>query len=179
MTRRCSHLSTIRSSSEKHEIPSKRIAANYIFANYKYISPVTLTNLYTIDHSKITGDLRNYDPIKQYFCLLPHNDTSRPLIVPQEYLVHFNDILLPCNIPTVKFKPPPLFKHLVSSPLVIKMHLNIPVCQNNHTHLMNYSLSLPKSYHFWSNQNKTQNTNLPILNAIDLHLELHKLPLTK
>ena len=42
-----------------------------------------MTNLYTIDHSKITGYLRNYDPIKQYFCLLPHNDTSRPLIVPQ------------------------------------------------------------------------------------------------
>ena len=28
---------------------------NYIFANYKYTSPFTMTNLYTIDHSKITG----------------------------------------------------------------------------------------------------------------------------
>ena len=37
----------------------------YIFANYKYTSPFTMTNLYTIDHSKITGYLRNYDPIKQ------------------------------------------------------------------------------------------------------------------
>ena len=76
-----------------------------------------MTNLYTIDHSKITGYLRNYDPIKQYFCLLPHNDTSRPLIVPQEYLIHFDDFLLPCNIPTQIVKPLTVIKHLVSSPL--------------------------------------------------------------
>ena len=50
-----------------------------------------MTSLYTIDHSRITGYLRNYDPIKQYFCLLPYNDTSRPLIVPQEYLIHFDE----------------------------------------------------------------------------------------
>ena len=66
---------------------------NYIFANYKSTSPFTMTTLYTIDHSKITGYLRNYDPIKQYFCLLPHNDTSRPLIKPQEYLIHLDDFL--------------------------------------------------------------------------------------
>ena len=60
---------------------------NYIFVNYKYTSPFTMTNMYTLDHSCITGYLRNYDPIKQYFCLLPYNNTSRPLIVPQEYLI--------------------------------------------------------------------------------------------
>ena len=76
-----------------------------------------MTNLYTIDHSKIIGYLRNYDPIKQYFCLLPHNDTSRPLIVPQEYLIHFDDFLLPCNIPTQIVKPLTVIKHLVSTPL--------------------------------------------------------------
>ena len=76
-----------------------------------------MTNLYTIDHSKITGYLGNYDPIKQYFCLLPHNDTSRTLIVPQEYLNHFDDFLLPCNIPTQVVKPLAIIKHLVSSPL--------------------------------------------------------------
>ena len=44
---------------------------NRIFANYKYTNPLTMTNLYTIDHSKITGYLRNYDSIKQYFvCFL-------------------------------------------------------------------------------------------------------------
>ena len=42
-----------------------------------------MTNLYTIDHSKITGYFCNYDPIKQYFCLLPLNETSLPLNVPQ------------------------------------------------------------------------------------------------
>ena len=42
-----------------------------------------MTHLYTIDHSRITGYLRNYYPIKQYFCLLPYNDTTRPFIVPQ------------------------------------------------------------------------------------------------
>ena len=72
------------------------ISQNYFLANYKHTSPFTMTNLYTIDHSKITRYLRNYDPVKQCFCLLPNNDTSRPLIVPQEYLIHFDDFLLPC-----------------------------------------------------------------------------------
>ena len=55
---------------------------NYIFVNYKYTSPFTMTKMYTLDHSCIKGYLRNYDPIKQYFCLLPYINTSRPLIVP-------------------------------------------------------------------------------------------------
>ena len=76
-----------------------------------------MTHLYTIDHSQIPGYLRNYDLIKQYFCLLPYNDTSRPFIVPQEYLIHFDDFLLPCNIPTQLVKPLTVIKHLVSSPL--------------------------------------------------------------
>ena len=28
---------------------------NYLFIGYKYTSPYTMTNLYTIDHSRITG----------------------------------------------------------------------------------------------------------------------------
>ena len=76
-----------------------------------------MTNLYTIDHSKMTGYLRNNDPIKQYFCLLPRNDTPRPLIVPQEYLIHFDDFLLPCSNPTQLVKPLTVIKHLVSTPL--------------------------------------------------------------
>ena len=59
----------------QHTKPKK-----YIFVNYKNTSPYTMTNMYTLDHSCITGYLRNYDPIKQYFCLLPYNNTSRPLI---------------------------------------------------------------------------------------------------
>ena len=76
-----------------------------------------MTNMYTLDHSRITGYLRNYDPIKQYVCLLPFNDASRQLIVPQEKLIHFDDFLLPCNIPTQIVKPLTVIKHLVSSPL--------------------------------------------------------------
>ena len=105
-----------------HHFTYTRILQNtkpqkYIFANYKYTSPFTMTNFYTIDHSKVTGYLRNYDPIKKYFCLFPHNDTSRPLIVPQGYLIHFDDFLLPCNIPAQIVKPLTVIKHLVSSPL--------------------------------------------------------------
>ena len=67
---------------------------NYIFVNYKDTSPFTMTNMYTFYHSCITGSLRNYDPIKQYYCLLPYNNTSGPLIVPQEYLKHFDDFFV-------------------------------------------------------------------------------------
>ena len=108
------------SSFNLHSLSSTHKTSKLHFANYKYTSPLTitnLTNLYTIDHSKITGYLRNYDPIKQYCCLLPHNDTSRPLIVPQEYLIHFDDFSLPCSIPTQIVKPLTVIKHLVSSPL--------------------------------------------------------------
>ena len=35
---------------------------NYIFVNYKNTSPYNMTQLYTIDHARITGYLRNYDP---------------------------------------------------------------------------------------------------------------------
>ena len=90
---------------------------NYLFVNYKYCSPFNMTHLYTINHSRITGYLRNYDPIKQYFCLFPYNDTSRPLIVPQENLIHFDDFLLPCNIPTRIAKPLTVIEHFASCPL--------------------------------------------------------------
>ena len=90
---------------------------NYIFVNHKYTSLFTMTNLFTLHHSCITGYLRNYDPIKHYFCLLPYNNTSRPLIVPQKNLIQFDDFLLPCNIPTQIVKPLTAIKHLLSSPL--------------------------------------------------------------
>ena len=73
--------------------------------------------MYTLDHSCKPGYLRNYDPIKPYYCLLPYNNTSRQLIVPQEYLIHFDDFLLPCNVPTQIVKHLTGIKHLVSSPL--------------------------------------------------------------
>ena len=72
-----------------------------------------MTYLYSIDRSRINGYLRTFDPIEQKYCLLPYNDTSRPIIVPQEYLIHFNDFLLRCNVPTI------VAKHLTQPPLVI------------------------------------------------------------
>ena len=50
----------------KHKRPQ-----NYYFSNYKYTSPYTLTHFYTIDHSRNTVYLRNFDPIKQYLYVLP------------------------------------------------------------------------------------------------------------
>ena len=73
-----------------------------------------MTHSYTID--RITGYLRNYDPIKHHFCLLSYTETSCPLIVPQESLIRFDDFLLPCNIPTQIVKPLTVIKHRVSSP---------------------------------------------------------------
>ena len=131
----------------------------YFFANYKYTSLYTMTNMYTLDHSRITGYLRNYDPIKQYFCLLPCNDTSRPLILPQEYLIPFDDFLLPCNIPTQIVKSLTVIKHLVSSPLDNKdRYPMIQLSTSKHTPTMNYLLLL-KPFRLWYNQNIKQNTN--------------------
>ena len=76
-----------------------------------------MTNMCNLDHSCITGCLQNYDPIKQYYYLLPYNNTPGPLIVPQEYRIHFDEFLLPCNVPTQIVKPLTVIKHLVSSPL--------------------------------------------------------------
>ena len=108
-----SFLSTahMNSSFDIYPLPPSNKPQNYTFVNYKFTSPFTMTLLYTIDDSKIIGYLRTYDPIKQYFCLPPHNNSSRPLIVPQEYLIHFDDLLLPCNIPTQIVKPLTLIKH--------------------------------------------------------------------
>ena len=64
--------------------------------------------------------VRNYDPIRQYFCLLPYNHTSRTLIVSQEQLVHFDDFLLHCNVPTTIVKPPVSSNNLCPFLLMIK-----------------------------------------------------------
>ena len=128
---------------------------NYIFVNYKFTSPFTMTNMYTLDHSCITGYLRNYDPIKQYYCLLPYINTSRPPIVPQEYLIHFYDFLLPCKAPTQIVKPPTVIKHLVSSPLDDKDKTYCTaLCKQTYS----YNLQ-PKPFRLWYKPNKRQNTN--------------------
>ena len=75
-----------------------------------------MSHLYTFDHFRVTGYLLKYDPKKQYLFLLPFNDTSRPIIIPQEYLIHFDDFLLPCNVPTIIAKPLTVIKDLVFAP---------------------------------------------------------------
>ena len=139
---------------------------NYIFVSYKYTSPFTMTNLYKIDHSRIdhiTSFLRNYDPIKEYFCLLSHNDTSRPLIVPQEYLLHLDDFLLPCDIPNTIVQPPTVIKNLVFSPHDDKDLITL-LFQNNHIPITNCSLFLLKFFPIWYKPETYLNTNLLLLN---------------
>ena len=48
--------------------------------------------------------------------MIPFHDTSLPL----KYLIHFDDFLLRCNIPTQIVKPLTVIKHLVSSPLDVE-----------------------------------------------------------
>ena len=118
-----------------------------------------MTNMYTLDHSCITGYLRNNDPIKQYFCLLPYNNTSRPLIVPQEYLIHYDDFLLTCNIPTQIAKPLIVIKHIVSSPLTIKTEPTVQLSTNKRTPITNFSSFLQKLFLLWYKLNKKANIN--------------------
>ena len=132
---------------------------NYIFVNYKYTSPYTMTNMYTLDHSCLTGYLRNYDPIKQYFCLLPYSNTSRPFIVPQEYLVHFDEFLLPCNIPTQIVKPLTVIKHLASSPVDDKDKSYYTALYKPTYSYFELLLFLQKSFRVWYELNIKQNTN--------------------
>ena len=63
-----------------------------------------MTILYTVDYARSTEYLRNYDLIEQYFSLVPHNDTSRQIMKPLEYLIDFDNFLLPFNIPTQMVK---------------------------------------------------------------------------
>ena len=136
-----------------------------------------MTNLYTIDHSKITGYLRNYDPTEQYFCLLPHNDTSLPLIAPQEYLIHFDDFLFPCNFPTQIVKSLTVIKHLVSSPLEDKdtsYHRALSKQSHSYNELL---FTSAKTIFLWFKQNK--NILIQIINPLqNLLSNIHK-PLVK
>ena len=123
-----------------HQTYTKFLQHTQYFVNYKYLSPFKMTNMYTLDHSCITGYLRNYDPIKQYYCLLPKNNTSRPLIVPQEYLIHFDNFLS-------VLRPMTKIKHIIQ------------LSTNRHTPIMNFYLLQPKQFRLWYNLNKNQNTN--------------------
>ena len=72
---------------------------NYLFFNSKNTSPFTLNAEYLIDHTKIKGKLKNYDPLKQSFLFLPNENPKRPIIVSQEDLILNDDSLLQEDIP--------------------------------------------------------------------------------
>ena len=90
---------------------------NYLFFNSKYTSPSALNSDYLIDHTKIKGKLRNYDPLKQSFVFLPNDNPKRPIIVPQEYLILNDDSLLQDDIPKGISDPLPPFQPIASQPL--------------------------------------------------------------
>ena len=64
------------------------------------------------------------------------------LIVPQEYLIQFEDFLLSCNIPTTIVKPLTVIKPLNFSPL----NLITLLFQNNYIPITNCSSFLLKSF---------------------------------
>ena len=80
---------------------------NYLSFNSNYTSPFTLNSDYLIEHTKLKGKLRNYDPLKQSFLFLPNDNPKRPIIVPQEDLILNDDSLLQENIPNCKSDPLP------------------------------------------------------------------------
>ena len=61
--------------------------------------PFTLNADYLIDHTKIKGKLRNYDPLKESFLFLPNENPKGLIIVPQEYHILNDDSLLQEDIP--------------------------------------------------------------------------------
>ena len=89
------------------EIPPYKEPENYIFFNSKYTSFFTFNSEYLIDHTKIQGKLRNYDPLKQSHLFLPNENPKRPVIVPQEYLILNDDSLLQEHIPQCISDPLP------------------------------------------------------------------------
>ena len=90
---------------------------NYLFFNSKYTSPSTLNAEYLIDHTKIKGKLRNYDPLKQSFLFLPNENPKRQIIVPQEHLILNDDSLLQEDIPKgISVSLPPI-QPITSQPL--------------------------------------------------------------
>ena len=72
---------------------------------------------YLIDHTKIKGKLRNYDPLKQSFVFLPDDNPKRPKIVPQENLILNDDSLLQEDIPKVISDPLPPIQPIASQTL--------------------------------------------------------------
>ena len=90
---------------------------NYLFFNSKFTSPFTFNSDYLIDHAKIKGNLRNYDPLKQSFLFVPNDNPKRPIKVPQEFLILNDHSLLQEDIPQCISDPLPIIQPIASQPL--------------------------------------------------------------
>ena len=134
-----------------------------MFFNSKYTSPFTFNAEYLIDHTKIKGKLRNYDPLKQSFLFLPNDNPKRPIIVPQEYLILNDDSLLQENIPQSISDPLPPIQTIATQPLGDCEKSYYHAIAKKDIHIMYslfYSLFLTS---FQSLQKEiTKNTNLKI-----------------
>ena len=86
-----------------------------ISSSIRIIIHLSLSTL--IDHTKIKGKLRNYDPLKQSFLFLRIDKPKRQIIVPQEYLILNDDSLLQEDIPQCISDPLPQIQPIASQPL--------------------------------------------------------------
>ena len=58
-------------------------------------SPFTCHSHYPFDKPAVVDTLRITDPVKQLDIVTPHENRNRPPIVPREFLVLAEDVLLP------------------------------------------------------------------------------------
>ena len=75
-----------------------------------------MINMFTVDHSRITGYLPKNDSIKQYFCLLPFNDTSRHLLYLKNIL-YLSMIFVALQHSYSNCETLTVFEHLICCPL--------------------------------------------------------------
>ena len=111
---------------------------NYLFVNHKYTSPLTFNTTYQIDQEKTKGKIRNYDPIKQYFILQPKSNPTRPLIVPQEYLINNDDMSPYASMPEKVENTLPQLKSLLSKLQETEkvLYQTLAMKQNTYTELL-------------------------------------------
>ena len=134
-----------------------------------------MTTLYTIDHARITGNLRNYVPIKQYFCLLPYNDSTRPLIVPQKYLINLDVFCFLAIILLKVWILSQLWNILFLLHSMIKTNHILRLFQNHRISTANCFSILPKPLHRWYKQNTKLNINRLLLKIRHLFETLLKI----
>ena len=84
-----------------------KISTNFNFPEPHFKKLFTYHSLDSLNHLYIVSLIRNYDPVKQVYNLVPSHNPTRPLFVPQEALNLNDEYLLPTHVPNilVKFFP--------------------------------------------------------------------------